>query len=146
MTLVGLQFNNNNLTDIGATIFSTTVRNPGCNFRLAHLRLENNKIGDKGCEALAVALNKHKSLLELELSYNPISDQGMELFMLIVSNEDSDTTIVKPQGVRPTQPPPLPPQSKHNSASVSTAAPATTNDDFDQFESFTVADLLGKKS
>jgi hypothetical protein len=98
LTLCGLSLTANYIGDVGAFVFSTAARNPTCNFKLNHLRLAGNRIGDKGAEALAVAINKHRSLLELDLSDNPISDAGMDLFLMMIEKEDTPTPTPSPVG------------------------------------------------
>ena len=135
LTLTGLSLNNNNISDIGATVLSNLVRSALVNFKLVHLRLQHNQIGDKGCEALALGLLKHKSLLELEISFNPISDAGMEQFMSLVETEgnseaaESSNSSSKPapaavtqqkQSNKPSLPPPIP---NHNNGASSSSKP-----------------------
>jgi hypothetical protein len=109
LTISGLTLNDNKLSDIAATVFSNTCRGVRVNFRLVHLQLQRNEIGDKGCEALAYAMRHHKDLLELDLTDNPISEHMEDRFMKLVSGDDMALAVAAPvTGHDNEAPPPLP--------------------------------------
>ncbi|XP_018581254.1 NACHT, LRR and PYD domains-containing protein 12-like isoform X2 [Scleropages formosus] len=72
-----LDLSNNDLEDSGVKLLSVGLQNPHC--KLETLRLEQCKLTEKCCEALALALSSDSNLREVDLSDNELHDLGMKL-------------------------------------------------------------------
>ncbi|XP_078126736.1 uncharacterized protein LOC144530836 [Sander vitreus] len=68
---------NNLLTDSGVKLLSDGLKSPNC--KLQRLRLSDCRLTAAGCRSLTFALSNSSDLRELNLSYNDLEDQGLEL-------------------------------------------------------------------
>ncbi|XP_072890864.1 NACHT, LRR and PYD domains-containing protein 3-like [Hemitrygon akajei] len=74
-SLTGLNLSRNKLGDSGVKLVFTYLRNPEC--QIHKLVLDNVGLTDSGAENVISALNTNRSLTELNLGYNPLTDRSV---------------------------------------------------------------------
>ncbi|XP_031179348.1 NLR family CARD domain-containing protein 3-like [Sander lucioperca] len=72
-----LDLSGNYLLDSGMELLSYGLKSPNC--KLQRLRLSSCWLTAAGCQSLTSALSDSSDLRELDLSYNSLKDQGVEL-------------------------------------------------------------------
>ncbi|XP_078528654.1 NACHT, LRR and PYD domains-containing protein 12-like [Lissotriton helveticus] len=78
-SLLNLDLSQNDLGDAGATLLWDALKHPDT--RLQRIRLRSCGITGASCAALAAVLRSNRSLLELDLSFNPLGDAGATLII-----------------------------------------------------------------
>uniref|UniRef100_A0A8C9YBZ6 NACHT LRR and PYD domain-containing protein n=1 Tax=Sander lucioperca TaxID=283035 RepID=A0A8C9YBZ6_SANLU len=72
-----LDLSGNKLLDSGVELLSDGLKSPNC--KLQRLCLSDCRLTAASCQSLAFALSDSSDLRELDLSYNDLEDQGLEL-------------------------------------------------------------------
>ncbi|XP_062376503.1 NACHT, LRR and PYD domains-containing protein 3-like [Sardina pilchardus] len=75
-SLKQLDLSSNNINDCGVQHLSAGLCHGDCNLEI--LRLSDNKLRTKSCEAVAAVLKSANSLVELDLSNNVLKDSGLQ--------------------------------------------------------------------
>ncbi|XP_041038238.1 ribonuclease inhibitor-like [Carcharodon carcharias] len=75
-TLTHLDLNDNSLNDAGLSPLCRVLEDHRC--RIESLKLESNDLTQGCCDDLASALAQNQTLKELNLSFNPLEDVGVE--------------------------------------------------------------------
>ncbi|XP_036421168.1 NACHT, LRR and PYD domains-containing protein 12-like isoform X2 [Colossoma macropomum] len=72
-----LDLSQNNIGDLGLKVLSDVLRSPSC--KLDTLKVNNCKLTEHSCAALASALQENSGLKSLSLSNNELQDSGVKL-------------------------------------------------------------------
>ncbi|KAL6471563.1 hypothetical protein MHYP_G00202130 [Metynnis hypsauchen] len=72
-----LELSQNNIGDLGLKVLSDVLEHPSC--KLETLKVNNCKLTEHSCAALASALQKNSGLKYLSLSNNKLQDSGVKL-------------------------------------------------------------------
>ncbi|XP_078087455.1 NACHT, LRR and PYD domains-containing protein 3-like [Mustelus asterias] len=83
-SLISLNFDYNELGDLGVKGLCAALRSPDC--KLQELSLKNNALTASCTMDLASALSMNQSLIDLNLSYNNLGDSGVKPLTLTLRN------------------------------------------------------------
>ncbi|XP_059811468.1 NACHT, LRR and PYD domains-containing protein 3-like [Hypanus sabinus] len=94
-----LSLGRNDLGDSGVKLVSAALGNPEC--KIQTLNLNHVELTDSGAEDLASALSTNRSLIELDLGWNPLTDQSVPAIRrLILTHPSLEQIISNSQGFR----------------------------------------------
>ncbi len=91
-TLEILSLRDNSVSDEGIKPLTNVLQNN--NQALKRLGLQENGITDFGAEYLAQMLQKNQTLIYLSLSWNKISDQGVQLLASALNNHNNSLQVL----------------------------------------------------
>ncbi|XP_064419072.1 NACHT, LRR and PYD domains-containing protein 3-like [Latimeria chalumnae] len=92
-SLKKLDLSNNHFGEAGLALLCVALREP--DFRLQNLKLEGNDLTSTCCVDLADALSSNQHLQKLNLSYNPLKDQGVNLLVSALGSPDAQLQVLK---------------------------------------------------
>ena len=95
-TVKAINLYNNNLGPDGARALAAALTRP--DFSLARLDLNSNDIGDEGAQYIIGGLLVNRSLTELDLGFNGITDRGIEDLKDVIGAEDCVLKFLKLAG------------------------------------------------
>ncbi|XP_072892048.1 ribonuclease inhibitor-like [Hemitrygon akajei] len=81
-SLTELDLGSNKLGDSGVKLLSAALRNPEC--KIQKLELRNVGLTDSGAEDLVSALSTKRSLMELELGLNSLTDRSVPILSRLI--------------------------------------------------------------
>eukprot|EP00455_Lapot_gusevi_P004360 TRINITY_DN11806_c0_g1_i4.p1 TRINITY_DN11806_c0_g1~~TRINITY_DN11806_c0_g1_i4.p1 ORF type:complete len:491 (-),score=36.61 TRINITY_DN11806_c0_g1_i4:90-1562(-) len=90
-TLTALNLNNNLIGSVGLSELAVLLDKPWCQLRI--LSLKANHITSTGLRAFATAVRQNSGLVELDLTENPLNDQGLDaLYQALQVNQSVKKT------------------------------------------------------
>ncbi|XP_067876452.1 NACHT, LRR and PYD domains-containing protein 3-like [Heterodontus francisci] len=96
-SLTVLNLSENKLEDSGVKILSAALRNPYC--KIQELQLCNNALTASYIKDIISAVNRNRSLMVLNLSYNKMGDSGVEILSAALRNPDCKIQQLSLKGI-----------------------------------------------